>query len=155
MIGVFVQLNEASRKGHLSPVGYVIQENGCWDWVGAKSGRYGTIYRSGKNLWAHRYVFEMIRGSTGSVGLDHLCRNPSCVNPDHLEPVSQRINILRGDSPPARQARRTHCLRGHPLSRENVWMAGKNRTKRQCRLCAKIRQRARYHRIKQGNESRA
>lgn len=72
--------------------------------------------------------------------LDHLCRTRGCVNPAHLEPVSNRENTLRGISPSAKAARLTHCYRGHPLSGENVLLLEGGR-RRQCRACAAIRHR--------------
>jgi hypothetical protein len=117
MIGAFIQLNSDSRRAGSNPVGYVIQENGCWQWVGCTSADgYGSIYvkelyRSSQHMIpAHRHVYELHRGPIpGGLDLDHLCRNRGCVNPDHLEPVTNRENILRGESPMAKFARQTHC----------------------------------------------
>jgi hypothetical protein len=67
--------------------------------------------------------------------IDHLCRNPGCINPKHLEAVTHRENILRGRSPAARHARKTHCHKGHPFSGENL--IRKEDGTRQCRQCKK------------------
>ena len=48
------------------------------------------------------------------------CRNPACVNPDHLEPVSIRENLLRGVGPSAQHAKKTHCPAGHSYAGKNL-----------------------------------
>lgn len=93
----------------------------CWLWTGTIDKRprknYGK-FSPGRRLTigAHRFSF-LISGQEIPKGkqLDHLCRNPSCVRPSHLEPVTRRENILRGTSPAAINARKTHCENGHPL----------------------------------------
>lgn len=109
--------------------------NGCWIWQGAKTyNGYGQFRFDGQIRYAHRWSYEHHVGAIpeGKV-LDHLCRTPSCVNPKHLEPVTQRINVLRGESPAAKQARQTHCRKaGHPLSGSNLSISG---GKRRCREC--------------------
>lgn len=85
---------------------------------------------------AHRVAFELIRGCIpNGLVLDHLCRNRGCVNPDHLEPVTFRENIMRGVGYTAQQARKTHCRHGHEFTVENtyVWRGG-----RICRTCRRI-----------------
>lgn len=96
--GVFVQLNDNVRWGRHHPIGYVIQENGCWDWVGATDpAGYGRWRYNGAVGYAHRRVYELTNGPIPKRrDLDHLCRRPICVNPDHLEPVTHRVNSLRG-----------------------------------------------------------
>jgi hypothetical protein len=72
--------------------------------------------------------------------IDHTCKNTRCINPSHLEVVTHRENLLRGDGPPGVQSRQTHCLRGHPLEGGNVVVyAGRKRT---CRKCHRERQAA-------------
>jgi hypothetical protein len=70
--------------------------------------------------------------------LDHLCRNKACVNPAHLEPVTNRENVLRGVGLSAENARKTHCKRGHPLSGDNV-VVSKGGRKRRCVACERLR----------------
>src|SRR5882672_6137680 len=89
----------------------------CWLWTGSRTRKgYGRVQWDGRTVQAHRLVYELLVGPI-PVGLylDHLCRNPRCVRPDHCEPVSNGENVLRGFGPPAVNARKTHCLRGHPL----------------------------------------
>lgn len=73
-------------------------DSGCWVWHSTKKeGGYGIIRRHGRVIPAHRYVYELHRGPIpDGLVIDHLCRNPSCVNPDHLEPVPLRENVRRG-----------------------------------------------------------
>lgn len=108
----------------------------CWDWPGRlwDSG-YGVVQKNSKSLRAHRVVYEAAKGKIpdGKV-LDHLCRNRRCVNPDHLEPVTLSENILRGESPTAINARKTHCDNGHEFTDENTRVY---RGYRICKICAR------------------
>jgi hypothetical protein len=123
--------------------------SGCWLWL-ATVGENGygqiTCIRDGRyiNKKAHRIVYESNRGAIpDGMDLDHLCRTRSCVNPDHLEPVTRSQNVKRGLVPALtreRAARRTHCPQGHPLSGENLKMD--TRGTRQCRVCTKESKRA-------------
>ncbi len=95
--------------------------NQCWHWRGAKSKKgYGMLCYAGKNLRAHRLSYTAAVGEI-PVGLviDHLCRNPACVNPAHLEPVTSGENTRRGMAGPLLLAR-THCRRGHEFTPENT-----------------------------------
>lgn len=107
----------------------------CWEWTGAKHPLgYGNFNAARRYVSAHRYAWETLVGPIADgLVLDHLCRNPSCVNPSHLQPVSQRENILRGESPYARKARSEKCKRGHAFDRENTYV-NKDGTRR-CREC--------------------
>jgi hypothetical protein len=94
----------------------------CWLWTGSKRPRgYGRVIFRGRDTAAHRLAYEWDRGmiATGLV-LDHLCRVHSCVNPGHLEAVTDAENILRGVGPPAENARKTHCPKGHPYDEVNT-----------------------------------
>lgn len=116
----------------------------CWLWTASKQGNgYGKIGaggRGGKWLPAHRAVYELLVDKIESgLELDHLCKVILCVNPDHLEPVTPRENKLRGTSPAALHAKKTHCPKGHPYNEKNTrW----NRNMRHCKLCAMYYQRS-------------
>lgn len=117
---------------------------GCWLWTaaGARSGNgYGRFHRDGRLLLAHRVAYEWLVGSIpDGLELDHLCRVRACVNPGHLEPVTLRENILRGESPSARNAVKSECPQGHPYDEANTYVDRTGR--RHCRTCAKRRKAA-------------
>lgn len=110
----------------------------CWNWKGATLRGYGRFRYFGHYIQAHRAAWLLLVGPIPeSLELDHLCRNRSCVNPSHLEPVTGRENKLRGDTVNARNAHKSECLRGHPLSGENLYVGPDG--KRQCRMCGRER----------------
>lgn len=90
----------------------------CWEWRGAKTNQgYGTFARTHGTRVAHRISWELTRGPIpDGLTIDHLCRNRGCVNPSHLEPVTNRENVLRGEGITAHLARTTACAKGHPKS---------------------------------------
>ena len=107
-------------------------DGGCWTWTGATdgSGRYGSFSVNGKLERAHRVAYRIAIGPVPEgLVLDHLCKVTLCVNPRHLEPVTQRENVMRGDSLQAANARKTHCPRGHAY---DMTMPNGGRT---CRAC--------------------
>lgn len=115
---------------------YIPEPNsGCWIWLGALQGGYGSIKKSGRNYPAHRFGYELHKGAIQSgLVIDHLCRSPLCVNPEHLEPVTIGENISRGDN---HHRRKTHCKRGHEFTSENTLTLSTG--SRACRTCARIR----------------
>lgn len=142
MIGAFVQVNTESIHRHRKPVGYVLDGNGCWLWTGARTraGGYGQLRVKTGLVLAHRWMYEQVRGPIPQgLTIDHLCRNRTCVNPDHLEPVTIRENILRGAGRCANNARKTHCQAGHPLSGSNL--RNGPRRGRECVTCSRAYQR--------------
>lgn len=109
----------------------------CWNWVGSDNGRgYGIFYHDGRYSRAHRFAYELMVGPIPEgLTLDHLCRNTYCVRPRHLQPVIHQVNVLRGNAPTARNARKTHCNSGHPLSGSNLYVRPTGF--RECRTCAR------------------
>lgn len=114
-------------------------------WSGITNGHgYGLASIHSRNQSAHRLVYEALVGKIpAGKQLDHLCRNTMCVNPAHLEPVSQRENILRGVSPAAKRARWDKCPQGHDLT-WCAWSGPKGRPRRICQTC-KRETRRRYN----------
>ncbi len=125
----------------------VIDENGCHLWTGFidKAG-YGRIREGGRDtpvLYAHRATYEMEIGPIpDGCELDHLCRVKHCRNPQHLEPVPHRINILRSDAPTVVLNREGRCLNGHPATPENVYRRKGSGEIVYCRPCRRAKRRA-------------
>ena len=117
----------------------------CWIWTGSKTTQgYGMIRVDGQHVYAHRWSYEQANGQIPQgLEMDHLCRNPSCVNPSHLEAVTHRENGIRGNSPCAENARKTHCPHGHSLEDAYIYRA-RGRTGRMCRTC-KLEREARIY----------
>ncbi|MFT9670521.1 HNH endonuclease signature motif containing protein [Streptomyces rhizosphaericola] len=105
----------------------------CWTWSGYRDRNgYGQFTLHGRTYPAHRYAYMQLVGPIpAGLVIDHLCRNPSCVNPAHLEPVTHAENMRRSEP-----AMRTHCIHGHEFTAANTYY----RTPacdgvRQCRAC--------------------
>jgi hypothetical protein len=123
----------------------VVCPTGCWIWGGATVRGYGEVRsHDGRTSYAHRYIYEWVRGPIAAgLQLDHLCRVPLCVNPSHLEPVTNWENTLRSSHPMAAAARRTHCIHGHSLA-DAYLRNGHGRGLRNCRTCSLEYSRRRY-----------
>lgn len=118
----------------------------CWYWLGSKVQTRGLIYGTHwdgiRNRRAHIVMYESEVGPVpDGMELDHLCRNTLCVNPGHLEPVTHRLNILRGESPGAKNAKKTHCPKGHSYD-------AKDAIRRYCKLCRTTWAREYYWRVR-------
>lgn len=112
--------------------------SGCWEWQGwCNPGGYGQFCPAGRQrVMAHRFSYELFVGQIpAELQLDHLCRNPACVNPEHLEPVTAKENMRR--SRPFRLWEK--CSRGHEFTPENTWYGKDGR--RLCRACDRDRHR--------------
>ena len=110
-----------------------VRPSGCWEFIGyvAPNG-YGQL---GRNTPAHRVAWESARGPIPEgFHVDHLCRNTICVNPDHLEPVTQRENLRRGIGFAGLNAAKTHCDAGHEFTEDNIYYRP-DRLGRLCREC--------------------
>lgn len=122
----------------------------CWEWRGAPiSSGYGQFVpnrtvsgQRAKPILAHRYSYELfVAPIPEGLYIDHLCRNKMCVNPAHLEPVTQAENVRRGVSIHAHNSRKTHCKWGHEFTPENVIQvtAKSGNPGRLCRECHTLR----------------
>ena len=122
----------------------------CWNWLAHRDcDGYGTFQLTSKRkVRAHRLSYEMtIENIPEGKVIDHLCRNPGCVNPYHMEVVTNRENILRGMGPAAQNSRKTLCKRGHPLEGDNLLITFLRMGYRACKTCHRLRIRE-YRRIK-------
>lgn len=122
----------------------------CWLWTAAKTDKgYGNFRLNRRTLSAHRVSYMHFVGPIpDGLHVDHLCRNRSCVRPDHLEPVTQYENMKRGEiwnASGKHQLKVTHCPKGHEYSDENTYI---HKNSRYCRECNKISSLKRYNRVK-------
>lgn len=110
---------------------------GCWEWTRALNSKgYGSFGYAGKVQSTHRLAYELLIGPIpDGLHLDHLCRNRKCCNPDHLEPVTQQVNTLRGVGFAATNATKTHCGKGHEYTEANTYVD--KRGSRSCKACRK------------------
>lgn len=120
----------------------VVKQGDCWVVSRFLNGNgYARISIDGKRVYAHRLAYERLVGPIGQDEVvDHLCRERACINPAHMELVSNAVNILRGESPPALNARKARCPQGHE------YRVGADGTRR-CMVCRRL---ARIARGEQG-----
>jgi len=110
---------------------------GCWEWTAHRDrGGYGKFGMDAVVSYAHRVAYGLLIGPIPEgLVLDHLCRNPPCVNPDHLEPVTIGENVRRGRAR-VRNAVKTNCPQGHEYTEENTYLYDR---RRYCRACRRVR----------------
>lgn len=115
-----------------------VNQNGCWVWQGYKNKLgYGRMNFRGKVRYTHRIIMELIGEiKNESLVVDHVCRNSSCCNPNHLRMVTQQTNsIENSESIPAANAKKTHCKRGHEFTEENTYRFASFKGRRLCKIC--------------------
>jgi len=111
----------------------------CWLWTASKTRRgYGQVSIGRKLRSVHQVAWELLVGPPPvGLELDHLCHIRHCVNPDHLEWVTHRENLMRSDNLVAQNARKTHCVNGHEFTPENT--RTDSRGNRGCWICIRRR----------------
>lgn len=118
---------------------YLVKDTGytsdCWLWQRSLTTTgYGQIKRNGIYKFVHRLAYEKEYGPIADgLVIDHLCRQRSCIRPDHLEAVTHQENLLRGETIAANHAKRKDCRNGHSLEGDNLYMTPNGR--RNCRKC--------------------
>jgi len=113
-------------------------EDGCWIWAGSSNRPgYGEFWIDGRIMRTHRLSYLALVGPITEETIDHLCNRSSCVNPSHLENVSQRTNILRSGGVTAANFRRSACKHGHPFNERNTYIipGGLHAGTRHCMAC--------------------
>lgn len=119
-----------------------VERDGCWEWTGSVGSKGYGLIRLGRvqtgtrsTYRVHRVAYQiLVTELPVGLELDHLCRNRRCWNPDHLDPVPHKENVLRGVSPSAFHAQATHCPRGHPYDEANTYIIPSSGG-RACRIC--------------------
>lgn len=123
----------------------------CWEYQGHLFREYGYYKYEGKNYPVHRMSYKVYVGEIpDDLVIDHLCRNHRCINPEHLEAVTSKENVLRGEGITARRARQTHCKHGHKLTPKNIYPYKGWRICRKCHRANDLKYKARKRLIKQG-----
>lgn len=144
-----------SRYGAFSVLdrfaGQVAVAGECWLWTGSPTGRatmpYGKIVSRRKPQPAHRFAYERFVGPIpAGLQIDHVkargCASSLCVNPNHLEPVTARENLMRGNTVNAKNAAKAACPSGHPYDAENTGKRADG--ERRCKACARAYWRRRH-----------
>lgn len=108
----------------------------CWIWAWALNTHgYAGIKSQDVYYPVHRLMYELEVGKIPKgLQLDHLCRNRACINPAHLEPVTAQENVRRGIAPPAQNAKKTHCHKGHEFDKIYT-NANTGEVERRCTIC--------------------
>lgn len=122
-----------------------VLDSGCREWLGSKDkDGYGYFQVDGRRCKLHRWMWEQVNGQFPEGLLpDHFkypqdgCIGPSCIEPEHIRPVSPWENTLRGDGPSVANVAKTHCPEGHPYDEANTFLSKSGR-----RICRKCRSRA-------------
>jgi hypothetical protein len=131
---------------------FEVTDSGCWLWTGTiEYNSYGRLHLANGQKLVHILSFEIFKGKIGQgLIIDHTCHNQDeqckggwfcihrrCINPDHLDAVTQKQNICNGKGLCANNARKTMCDSGHVFDLFNTYIA-KNGS-RHCRECWRIK----------------
>lgn len=131
----------------IDPIKVKIQETPCWIWPGYTVSGYAVKKLNKRRFLVHRETYTTLVGAIPlGKQLDHLCRTRACVNPFHLEPVTVKENVLRGEGPTARHARQTRCIKGHALAYSNLYIRPNGgRSCKRCMRAAQIKFKQKKH----------
>ena len=141
MLGKFRAIPSFDRNRITANV-TIIDNSNCWIWNLFKDrDGYGLMTINGSTYRAHRASYSVFREQPGAnLVIDHICRNRSCVNPEHLRLVTTKVNVTENSlSIQAHNSAKTHCKNGHEFTEKNTIIANDN--SRQCRTCVNARQR--------------
>lgn len=141
---------------------FEVDESGCWNWIRSLNhAGYGQFHigsrvdHSRQMVRAHRYSYKIFVGQIpDGLTIDHLCKNRKCVNPNHLEAVDIRTNVLRGESFVAKNALKTHCPKNHEYSVDNLYLYRGKRICRKCHHASAIKNYLRKRAVRKPNRSR-
>lgn len=130
-------------------IGRIEFSDECWEWAGYREPQgYGRFGADNKWHWAHRYAYALWVGPlVEGLTIDHLCRNRACVRPEHLEQVTNTVNVLRGVGLTAANARRDACAAGHEYAPGTFKFKTQNKQERVCLICVKERNRRYYQTV--------
>jgi len=119
--------------------------SGCWEFPSNNGNGYGRLRHCGRMLYAHRVSYELHVGPVPEgMQIDHLCRNRRCVNPEHLDAVSQAENLQRA------AASITACPAGHAYDQKNTTFKDTETGRhRRCAECHRAQERSRRRRLKE------
>lgn len=136
------------------------KKSGCWLWAGGHNRKgYAKFWYDGKTGLAMHFaarLFQIKNWNKPGREPDHLCRDRGCNNPDHLQMVTRRTNLLRGNSPVGINFRKVHCINGHIFNEKNTYEVKRNgQTHRHCRVCIKNRKRLEYQKNPEKYRARA
>ena len=141
-----MKLTDSDKERFLLKVAVSSKEK-CWNWTACLSARgYGRFQLNGNTYAAHRVSFVLHGGILEKdKEIDHKCRNKSCVNPDHLQQITHKENVLIGESLQAKNKRKTHCIRGHEFKDSTTYYRPDDGG-RTCNICRMLN----YHHKKKG-----
>jgi hypothetical protein len=126
------------------------KQNSCWNWQGSLSGGYSMYSVNRTTYHVHKFIFELFMHPVPKgMHLHHKCHNKACVNPWHLEVLSPREHVRKGNNPCGINMRKKFCAHGHPFNGRNVHIyTGRGWIERRCRKCESIRKLEKYYKLK-------
>lgn len=140
---VLIRFWEKVNKNGPTPI-HAPQLGPCWLWIGAiGKGGYGNFWNGEHYVNAHLFAYTLAHGELAGLEPDHLCRVRACVRESHMEAVTHRENLLRGDTIASRNSTKTECKHGHRYTPENTYLRPDGRG-RGCVTCRNSTKKARH-----------